>query len=58
LTIEKQLQNNWGFFFGFVKTKLSLYTSAKASVLGAAWSLLPSCADDLDAAWNLPRYWC
>ena len=37
------------------KTKLSLYTSAKASVLGAAWSLLPSCADDLDVAWNLPR---
>ena len=51
-----------------LKTKWSLYTSAKASVLGAAWSLLPSCADDLvllgtssllgavdpDVAWNLP----
>jgi len=54
LTIAKQLQNNWGGL-ALLKTKLSLYTSAKASVLGAAWSLLPSCADDLDVAWNLPR---
>jgi hypothetical protein len=54
---------------GFVIKQKSLYTSAKTSVLGAAWSLLPSLelmswmllgtflvtgADDLDAAWSLP----